>query len=152
MSSVAEQLWKVEAVIELANRIILRPETHVTQGEYVILGAAIEHLKKVRAAIESIEARQGDEDALREKAEANVLAARGSYDAPGFEACVEAEIAALRQPQPSQHTIPEEEAVGIIMQYTRKPGVYTGLTTAADAYRALSSQAHIVRKEPSDDQ
>lgn len=34
---------------------------------------------------------------LREKAERRVLAARDSYDAPGFEACVEAELAEMRE-------------------------------------------------------
>jgi hypothetical protein len=33
---------------------------------------------------------------LREQAEANVLAVRGSYDAPGFDACVAAELRRLK--------------------------------------------------------
>lgn len=38
---------------------------------------------------------------LREQAEKNVLRVRGSYDAPGFEACVESEInELLRQETP----------------------------------------------------
>ena len=32
---------------------------------------------------------------MKNEAEARVLAVRGSYDAPGFEACVEAEIAEM---------------------------------------------------------
>lgn len=32
---------------------------------------------------------------LREQAEATVLSYRGSYDAPGFDACVEAELQEL---------------------------------------------------------
>lgn len=33
--------------------------------------------------------------ANREKAEAKVLEVRGSYDAPGFEACVQSELAEM---------------------------------------------------------
>lgn len=39
---------------------------------------------------------------LREKAERRVLAVRGSYDAPGFEACVDAELAALHPTEDAQ--------------------------------------------------
>jgi hypothetical protein len=35
------------------------------------------------------------EKRIREQAEQNVLAVRGTYDAPGFEACVDAEIRRL---------------------------------------------------------
>lgn len=34
-----------------------------------------------------------DEHKMREAAEKKVLVLRGSYDAPGFEACVDAELA-----------------------------------------------------------
>jgi hypothetical protein len=36
-------------------------------------------------------------DHLREEAERRVIAARGSSDVPGFEACVDAEIEVIRQ-------------------------------------------------------
>lgn len=36
---------------------------------------------------------------LKERAEANVLAIRGSYDAPGFDACVAAELRRLKAKQ-----------------------------------------------------
>lgn len=46
------------------------------------------------------------EKAARQEAERRVIATRGSYDVPGFEACVEAEIANIAEEQPSRDSDP----------------------------------------------
>lgn len=48
---------------------------------------------------------------MREQAEANVLAARGSRDVPGFDLCVEAEISRLVDEAVRAPTIPRPDKI-----------------------------------------
>lgn len=48
-----------------------------------------------------------EERVMRAEAERRVLAVRGSYDAPGFEACVKAELAEMRKKTPTPEPFSE---------------------------------------------
>ena len=83
---------------------------------------------------------------LREQAEANVLAVRGSYDAPGFDACVAAELEEIgtfmSKRTRKRNSAPDKKLVKLLAASKRKVAAMTPRQRRKMMERQAESFAH----------